>query len=107
MQHTRRPAEKPDAAATPQTPPPAPNGEFSSILDGLPILLELHHDTEVGTNKPIDVYMFVIELQIVNSDGDLEPVGLQIHNFYTAQAQQPDAGRQSAQRARLQNLERN
>ena len=48
------------------------------------MLLELHHDTEVGNNKPIDVYAFVIELQIMNSDGDLEPEGLQIHNFYTA-----------------------
>jgi hypothetical protein len=51
------------------------------------MLLELHHDTEVGTNKPIDVYMFVIEMQIMNSDGNLEPVGLQIHNYYTAQPQ--------------------
>ena len=48
------------------------------------MLLELHHDTEVGTGNPIDVYMFVIEMQIMNSDGNLEPVGLQIHNFYTA-----------------------
>jgi hypothetical protein len=31
----------------------------------------------------VDVYMFVIEMQIMNSDGNLEPVGLQIHNYYT------------------------
>jgi hypothetical protein len=57
------------------------------ILDGLPILLTLHHDTEAGTNKPVDVYAFVIELQVMNSDGDLEPEGLQIFNFYTAEPQ--------------------
>jgi hypothetical protein len=62
------------------------NGGFY-ILDGLPILLSLHHDTEVGTNKPVDVYAFVIELQVMNSDGDLEPEGLQIFNFYTAYPQ--------------------
>jgi hypothetical protein len=27
--------------------------------------------------------MFVIELQVMNSDGDLEPEGLQIHNYFT------------------------
>ncbi len=54
------------------------------------MLLTLHHDTEVGTNKPIDVYDFVIELQVMNSDGDFEPVGLQIHNFYTAKPQDPN-----------------
>ncbi len=81
---TRRPVATAEAS-TASTP--APNYEFFSILDGTPMLLELHHDTEVGTNKPIDVYMFVIELQVMNSDGNLEPVGLQIHNFYTAQPQ--------------------
>ena len=63
---------------------PAPNGEFSSILNGSPMLLALYRDTEVGTNKPIEVYDFVIEMQVMNSDGNFEPVGLQIHNFYTA-----------------------
>lgn len=53
------------------------------------MLLELHHDTEVGTNNPIDVYMFVIELQVMNSDGNFEPVGLQIHNYYTAKPLDP------------------
>jgi hypothetical protein len=81
---TRRPAI--NAPATPAGAP-APDGEFSSILDGLPILLELHHDTEVGTNRPVDIYSFVIELQILNSDGDLEPEGLQIFNFFTAKPQ--------------------
>jgi len=57
----------------------------SYILDGTPMLLSLHHDTEVGTGRAIDVYDFVIELQIMNSDGNLEPVGLQFHNFYTVQ----------------------
>ena len=78
------------AAATPQTiPPPAPIGEFWSILNGLPIRLAVHHDTEVGTGRPLDVYQLVIEMQIMNSDGNLEPVGLQLFNFYTAEAQDP------------------
>ena len=77
-----------------------------SILDGTPRLLELHHDTEVGTNKPIDVYMFAIELQVMNSDGNLEPEGLIIDNFYTAKAIHPNNGTESAQRTRLQDLER-
>lgn len=59
------------------------------ILNGLPMLLELHHDTEVGTNKPVDVYLFVIEMQVMNSDGDREPIGLQIGNFYTKWPQEP------------------
>jgi len=54
------------------------------VLDGMPMLMELHHDTEVGTGKPIDVYMLVIEMQVMNSDGNLEPVGLQFHNYFTA-----------------------
>ena len=83
-QETRRPAA--NATASPATAS-APSGEFFSILDGMPMLLELRHDTEVGTNKPIDVYMFVIEMQVMNSDGNFEPVGLQIHNYYTAHAQ--------------------
>jgi crotonobetainyl-CoA:carnitine CoA-transferase CaiB-like acyl-CoA transferase len=78
---TRRPAAT--AEASPQSAP-APSGDYFSILNGMPMLLELHHDTEVGTGKAIDVYMFVIEMQIMNSDGYLEPVGLQIHNYYTA-----------------------
>lgn len=80
-QETRRPAVNAPASTTST---PAPSGEYFSILDGTPVLLELHHDTEVGTNRPIDVYKFVIELQVMNSDGDLEPVGLQIFNYYTA-----------------------
>jgi hypothetical protein len=83
----RRPAA--DAAASPQGAPAKKSDDGSSyyILDGLPIQLTLHHDTEVGTNKPVDVYAFVIELQVMNSDGDLEPEGLQIFNFYTAYPQ--------------------
>jgi hypothetical protein len=59
------------------------------VLNGMPMLMELHHDTEVGTGRPVDVDVFVIEMQIMNSDGNLEPVGLQIHNFFTAKAQDP------------------
>lgn len=49
--------------------------------------LILHHDTVAGTGAPIDIYEFVIELQFMNSDGGLEPVGLQLHNYYTMRAQ--------------------
>jgi hypothetical protein len=89
IRHERRPAANPDAAASSTAPPKQPNYDYFSILDGMPMLLELHHDTEVGTGKAVDVYMFVIELQILNSDGDLEPVGLQIHNYYTAKPVNP------------------
>jgi hypothetical protein len=84
----RRPAA--NAAASDVAPVKKSDGTGSYfILDGLPVQLTLHHDTEVGTNKPVDVYVFVIEMQIMNSDGDLEPEGLQIFNFYTARPQQP------------------
>jgi hypothetical protein len=82
VQQQRRPAA--NAPASDVAPYKAQDGSGASyILDGLPLLLELHHDTEVGTNQPVDVYMFVIEMQIMNSDGNLEPIGLQIHNYYT------------------------
>src|SRR5258708_10153767 len=82
VQTQRRPAA--NAPASDVAPYKAQDGSGASyILDGLPMLLTLHHDTEVGTNKPVDVYMFVIEMQIMNSDRNLEPVGLQIHNYYT------------------------
>ncbi len=78
----RRPAA--NARASSEAPAKGLDGSGASyILDGLPTLLTLHHDTEVGTNKPVDVYVFVIELQIMNSDGNLEPEGLQIFNYYT------------------------
>jgi hypothetical protein len=83
---TRRPAVDAQATAIGAAPP---TYEFFSILDGMPMLLALHHDTEVGTNNPIDVYMLVIEMQVMNSDGNLEPVGLQIHNYYTAKPVDP------------------
>src|SRR6266571_1282010 len=86
--HERRPAAAPDPAML-SAPPTQPNYEFFSILDGMPMLLELHHDTEVGTGRPVDVYMFVIEMQVMNSDGNFEPVGLQIHNYYTAKPMDP------------------
>ena len=82
IRQQRRPPAAPDPSST--AAPTQPNYDYFSILDGMPMLLELHHDTEVGTGKAIDFYMFVIELQIMNSDGYLEPVGLQIHNYYTA-----------------------
>ncbi len=81
VRHERRPA-----ATTPATPQAQPNYSYFSILDGTPKGLWLRHDTEVGTGKPIDVYQFAIELQVLNSDGNFEPVGLIIDNFYTAQA---------------------
>src|ERR1700674_1693041 len=81
-QQQRRPAA--NAPASDVAPYKAQDGRGASyILDGLPMLLALYHDTEVGTNKPVDVYMFVIEMQIMNSDGNLEPVGVQINNYYT------------------------
>jgi hypothetical protein len=90
----RNPPAFPDLSqpsAESSAPPPAqPTYEYFSILDGLPMSLALHHDTEVGTNNPIDVYVMVIELQVMNSDGDLEPEGLDIFNFYTAKPQNPD-----------------
>ena len=61
-----------------------PAYDFFSILDGMPMSFVLHHDTEVGTGKPIDVYMLAIELQVMNSDGNLEPEGLILDNFFTA-----------------------
>ena len=88
VRRERRPvASAQTVSAEPQKQPAY---DYFSILDGLPILLELHHDTEVGTNAPVDVYQFVIELQVMNSDGDLEPEGLQIFNFYTAKAVNPN-----------------
>jgi hypothetical protein len=85
VQTERRPAADTPAKSERTKPATGDNGYY--ILDGLPVLLTLYHDTEVGTNKPIDIYAFVIELQVMNSDGDLEPEGLQIFNFYTAHPQ--------------------
>lgn len=81
-------------SALPENPPQAeqkqPTYQYFSILDGTPQGLELHHDTEVNTGRPVDVYMFAIELQVMNSDGALEPEGLIIDNFYTAKAVDPN-----------------
>jgi hypothetical protein len=85
VQTERRPAADTPAKSERTKPATGDNGYY--ILDGLPVLLTPYHDTEVGTNKPIDIYAFVIELQVMNSDGDLEPEGLQIFNFYTAHPQ--------------------
>jgi hypothetical protein len=85
----RRPPAVAVAGADTAKPKPLDDSGASYILDGLPVFLALHHDTEVGTNKPVDVFMLVIEMQVMNSDGNLEPVGLQIHNYYTRYAQDP------------------
>ncbi len=88
VRHERRPpAQSASDQAAPQT---QPNYLYFSILDGGPKGLELHHDTVAGTNEPIDVYVFPIELQVMNSDGNLEPEGLIIDNFYTAAVQDPN-----------------
>ncbi|MGH9499426.1 MAG: hypothetical protein ACRD3L_09815 [Terriglobales bacterium] len=86
VRHERRPA----AAGVPSPAnQPAPNYDFFSILDGQPKGLELHHDTVAGSGMPVDVFVFPIELQVVNSDGNFEPEGLIIDNFYTAKPVQP------------------
>jgi hypothetical protein len=88
VRHERRPAATADASAgVPQQT--QPSYQFFSVLDGMPMGLVLHHDTEVGTGKAVDVYMFPIEMQVMNSDGNLEPVGLILDNFYTARAVNP------------------
>ena len=89
VKQERRPALTDENFAKAQEPQKQPNYDYFSILDGTPVLLRLHHDTEVGTGRPVDVYQFVIELQVMNSDGNLEPEGLQIFNFYTAHAISP------------------
>ncbi len=86
IRHERRPAAS--AEATPENYP-GPNYEFFSILNGTPRSFVLHHDTQVGTGRAVDVYLFAIELQVMNSDGDLEPEGLILDNFFTAKAVQP------------------
>jgi hypothetical protein len=80
--HERRPASQADSV--PASPQKQPTYEYFSILDGTPQGMWLHHDTEVGTHKPVDVYQFAIELQVLNSDGNFEPEGLILDNFYTA-----------------------
>ncbi len=83
----RRPAV--NAEATPRNYPKAPDYVYFSILDGTPQGMELHHDTLVGSNTPVDVVKYSIELQVLNSDGNLEPEGLIISHFYTAKPVQP------------------
>jgi hypothetical protein len=88
--NTVRVEKHPDAteAATPETQK-QPTYRYFSMLDGVPMVLELHHDTEARTGKPIEVYLLVIEKQTMNSDGKREPIGLQFGNYYTAKAQDP------------------
>jgi hypothetical protein len=85
----RRPPVQPDASSSTSENAKQPDYRYFSILNGLPMSLELHHDTEVGTNKPVDVYVLVIEMQVMNSDGAREPIGLDLFNFYTARPQDP------------------
>jgi hypothetical protein len=87
IRHERAPAAS--AEATSSSSQPQPNRLYRSIFDGRPVAFEVHHDTEVGTGKPVDVYMFAIEMQVMNSDGDLEPEGLIRDNFFTAKAVDP------------------
>jgi hypothetical protein len=90
VKHKRRPAASAEGvSAASSSAQPQPNYEYFSILDGTPMGLELHHDTEVGTGRPVDVYEFPIELQVMNSDGNFEPEGLILDNFYTATAVDP------------------
>jgi hypothetical protein len=86
----RRPANSSQNLAKTIQPQEQPPYDFFSILDGTPMLMTLHHDTVAGTNQPVDVYQYVIELQVMNSDGNLEPEGLDIFNFYTAHAVSPN-----------------
>ncbi len=85
----RRPANTSENMTKAIEPPKQPDYIYFSILDGTPVLMQLHHDTVVGTNEPVDVYQYVIELQVMNSDGNFEPEGLQIFNYYTAHAVNP------------------
>jgi hypothetical protein len=75
------------AAQDSQDRKPNPAGKYFSILDGTPKYFQLRHDTRKGTNEPIDVYVMVIEVQVMNSDGNPEPEGLQIWNYFTAKPQ--------------------
>ncbi|MGC2477159.1 MAG: hypothetical protein WA485_22670 [Candidatus Sulfotelmatobacter sp.] len=86
----RRPANNSENLGRAIEPQKQPPYDYFSILDGTPVLMQLRHDTVAGTNQPIDVYKFVIELQVMNSDGNFEPEGLQIFNYYTAQAISPN-----------------
>jgi hypothetical protein len=85
MRQERRPPAVPEAQ---QAPKKQWDGSVF-VLNGLPALMTTHHDTEVGTGRPVDVNVFVIEMQVMNSDGNLEPEGLLISNLFTAKAQDP------------------
>lgn len=75
------------AAQDSQGRKPNPTARYFSILDGTPKNFQLHHDTRTDTGEPIDVYLIVIEMQVMNSDGNMEPEGLQIYNYITAKPQ--------------------
>jgi hypothetical protein len=83
---TPRSERRPPAVARPAAAKSQPTDWDGSVfvLDGLPMVLNLHHDTVAGTNEPVDVYDLAIEMQMMNSDHNPEPVGLIIHNFFSA-----------------------
>jgi hypothetical protein len=84
-QELRRPA----AGSNAQQSQPQDSDGSVFFQNGLPMLFKVHHDTEVDTGRAVDVDELVVELQVMNSDGNPEPVGLQIHDYFTAQAQDP------------------
>jgi len=87
IRHERRPAAAPEMILPAEQK--QPTYQYFSILDGTPMGLTLHHDTVAGTGQALDVYVYPIELQVLNSDGNFEPEGLIIDNFYTAKAINP------------------
>jgi len=70
LQTQRSPAANAEATTDKAPADPQSGGEPYHILNGLPTLLRLHHDTEVGTNNPVDVYALVIEMQVMNDLGE-------------------------------------
>lgn len=88
-QQAKLPQRRPAFTKVTPANPPQPNYDFFSILDGQPRGFSVHHDTVADTGAPIDVYVFAIEMQVMNSDGDFEPEGLIINNYFTAKPVEP------------------
>ncbi len=87
--HTRQIHEQRRPATNAEENTKQPTYDYYSILNGLPMGMEIHHDTLASNGKPIDVVKYSIELQVFNSDGNLEPEGLIISHFYTMKPIQP------------------